>query len=57
LVHSLKRSRRLFCSSASEENVDEMVLDAVGKEKVGTMSPWLNFDFDAWGAVSVFKIR
>ena len=48
LVHSLKRSRRLFCNSVSEENVDEVVSDAVGKEKVGTMSPW---SFDAWGAV------
>ena len=47
---ALKRSRRLFCSSVSEENVDEVVSDAVGKEKVGTMSPW---SFDAWGAVSL----
>ena len=55
LVHSLKRSRRLFCNSVSEENVDEVVSDAVGKEKVGTMSPW---SFDAWGAVcSLFQLR
>ena len=37
----------MFCNSVSEENVDEVVSDAVGKEKVGTMSPW---SFDAWGA-------